>query len=55
MMAGVKGLLVVLIIAVAIFLGVRWYKNKPASTGGGSNPSTIIVNPGGSFPNPYSS
>ena len=47
-----KSLLVVLVIAVAIFLGVRWYTSRPASGGsGGSNP--VIVNPVSSFPNPY--
>lgn len=49
-----KSLLVVLVIAVAIFLGIRWYRSRPAS-GGSNGVNPVIVNPVSSFPNPYSS
>ena len=49
-----KSLLVVLVIAVAIFLGIRWYRSRPAS-GGSAGGTPVIVNPVSSFPNPYQS
>jgi hypothetical protein len=51
----VKGLLVVLVIAVAIFLGIRFYKTHPSTSGGSTGGNPVVVNPVSSFPNPYSS
>ena len=55
MIEAVKSLLVVLVIAVAIFLGIRWYRSRPASSGGSKGGTPVIVNPVSSFPNPYQS
>jgi hypothetical protein len=50
----VKVLVIIVFIAAAIFLGAC-SKSQGTSPGGSQNGNPIIVNPIGSFPNPYSS
>ena len=47
-----KALIIVAVIAAAIFFGVKYHKAHP---GGAHGVNPVVVNPVGSFPNPYKS
>ena len=45
-----KALIIVAVIAAAIFFGLKYHKSHP---GGARGITPVVVNPVGSFPNPY--